>query len=100
MTAIGALDDAQLQDRIGDVHDRALGSGVSRYVTLHGMVQHHVYHDRPDLAAQESVGPSRPCLAVQADVPTGGPYGSGAAVQLRLHPTAAINEKRPRTPLN
>ena len=44
MTAIGALDDAQLQDRIGDVRDRALGSGVSRYVTLHGLVQHHVYH--------------------------------------------------------
>ena len=44
VTAIGALDDAQLQDRIGDVRDRALGSGVSRYVTLHGLVQHHVYH--------------------------------------------------------
>ena len=42
--AIGALDEAQLQDRIGDVRDRALGSGVSRYVTLHGLVQHHVYH--------------------------------------------------------
>jgi len=42
--AIDALDDTQLQDRIGDVRDRALGSGVSRYVTLHGLVQHHVYH--------------------------------------------------------
>ncbi len=41
---IAALDDAQLQDRIGDVRDRALGSGVSRYVTLHGLVQHHAYH--------------------------------------------------------
>lgn len=41
---IGNLDDAQLEDRIGDVRNRALGSEVSRYVTLHGLVQHHVYH--------------------------------------------------------
>jgi hypothetical protein len=39
-----ALDEAQLDERIGDVRDRALGSGVSRYVTLHGLVQHHAYH--------------------------------------------------------
>lgn len=42
--AMSALDDGQLEDRIGDVRDRALGSGVSRYVTLHGVIQHHVYH--------------------------------------------------------
>jgi uncharacterized damage-inducible protein DinB len=42
--AISVLDDGQLEDRIGDVRDRALGSGVSRYVTLHGLIQHHVYH--------------------------------------------------------
>ena len=42
--AIVAMDDAQLEDRIGDVRDRALGSGVSRYVTVHGLVQHHAYH--------------------------------------------------------
>jgi uncharacterized damage-inducible protein DinB len=42
--AIRTLDDTQLDDRIGDARDRALGSGVSRYVTLHGLVQHHVYH--------------------------------------------------------
>jgi uncharacterized damage-inducible protein DinB len=42
--AIAGLDDRQLEDRIGEVRDRALGSGVSRYVTLHGLVQHHVYH--------------------------------------------------------
>lgn len=41
---ITELTDAELDDRIGDVRDRALGSGVSRYVTLHGLVQHHVYH--------------------------------------------------------
>jgi uncharacterized damage-inducible protein DinB len=36
--------DTELDDHIGDVRDRALGSGVSRYVTLHGLVQHYVYH--------------------------------------------------------
>ena len=41
---IGKLKDADLDGIIGDVRDRALGSGVSRYVTLHGLVQHHVYH--------------------------------------------------------
>jgi uncharacterized damage-inducible protein DinB len=33
---IATLSDTQLEGRIGDVRDRALGSGVSRYVTLHG----------------------------------------------------------------
>ena len=42
--AIAGLDDARLHDRIGDVRDRALGSGVSCYVTLHGLIQHHAYH--------------------------------------------------------
>ena len=31
-------------DVVGDARDRALGSGVTQYVTLHGLVQHHVYH--------------------------------------------------------
>jgi uncharacterized damage-inducible protein DinB len=44
LAAIRALDPAQLDDRIGDARDRALGSGVSRYVMLHGLVQHHAYH--------------------------------------------------------
>ncbi len=38
------MDDARLDDLIGDARDPALGSGVTRYVTLHGVVQHHVYH--------------------------------------------------------
>jgi uncharacterized damage-inducible protein DinB len=42
--AIEALGDAELEERIGDSRDRALGSGVSRYMTLHGVVQHHAYH--------------------------------------------------------
>jgi len=44
LAAIRALDPAQLDDRISDARDRALGSGVSRYVMLHGLVQHHAYH--------------------------------------------------------
>jgi uncharacterized damage-inducible protein DinB len=41
---IGKLTDADLERMIGDVRDRALGSGISRYVMLHGLVQHHIYH--------------------------------------------------------
>ncbi len=44
LKVIATLDEGQLDDRIGDVRDRALGSGVSRYVTVHGLVQHHAYH--------------------------------------------------------
>ena len=44
LAAIRALKPAELGERIGDARDRALGSGVSRYVTLHGLVQHHAYH--------------------------------------------------------
>jgi uncharacterized damage-inducible protein DinB len=42
--AIAALDEARLHDRIGDVRDRALGAGVSCYVMLQGLIQHHAYH--------------------------------------------------------
>jgi len=41
---IAALDDAQLSDVIADAQGRAPGSRVSRYVLLHGLVQHHAYH--------------------------------------------------------
>ena len=44
LTVVAAMDDAQLDERIGDARDPALGSGVSRYVTLHGLAQHHIYH--------------------------------------------------------
>jgi uncharacterized damage-inducible protein DinB len=44
LAAIQALDPAQLDDGVGDARDRALGSGVSRYVMLLGLVQHHAYH--------------------------------------------------------
>lgn len=39
-----SLTDADLERLIGDERDRALGSGISRYVMLHGLIQHHVYH--------------------------------------------------------
>ena len=42
--AVAGLNPSTLDERIGDVRDRALGSGVSRYVTLHGLAQHHAYH--------------------------------------------------------
>jgi uncharacterized damage-inducible protein DinB len=44
VAAILAADDARLGDVIGDIRVPALGSGVTRYVTLHGLVQHHTYH--------------------------------------------------------
>lgn len=42
--AVRAEDEAQLDERIADARERPLGSGVSRYVTLHGLIHHHVYH--------------------------------------------------------
>ena len=44
MAEVTRLTDADLERMIGDERDRALGSGISRYVMLHGLVQHHVYH--------------------------------------------------------
>ena len=44
LKAIRAMDDVQLSDVIGEAGDPALGTGVTRYVMLHGLVQHHVYH--------------------------------------------------------
>ena len=44
LEAIRRMDDARLDDLIGDTRDPVLGSGVTCYVALHGAVQHHVYH--------------------------------------------------------
>lgn len=44
VAAVGELDDEALEQTIGDVRDRATGSGVSRRVTLYGLIQHHAYH--------------------------------------------------------
>jgi uncharacterized damage-inducible protein DinB len=42
--AVKTIDESRLNEQIGEVRDRALGSGVSIYVTLHGLAQHHAYH--------------------------------------------------------
>jgi len=38
------LTDAQLDDFINREQDRTTGGGVTRYVTLHGVLQHDLYH--------------------------------------------------------
>lgn len=42
--AIRALPEEKLQTPTNDTRNRALGTGVSYYVLLHGVVQHDVYH--------------------------------------------------------
>ncbi len=44
LKAIRAMDEARLADVVGEAREPALGTGVTRYVMLHGLVQHHVYH--------------------------------------------------------
>lgn len=41
---IRAFDDARLQERVGQQRDAAMGTGSTYYVTLHGVVQHNLYH--------------------------------------------------------
>ena len=36
--------DARLFEPITDPRNRATGTGVTRYVLLHGLAQHHAYH--------------------------------------------------------
>ncbi|MGD9902387.1 MAG: DinB family protein [Vicinamibacterales bacterium] len=42
--AIRATDPAELTRPVVDRRDRATGTGQSKYVTLHGLVHHTVYH--------------------------------------------------------
>jgi uncharacterized damage-inducible protein DinB len=44
LAAIRALPEARLLEPTKDERDRPLGTGVSNYVLLHGVVQHDVYH--------------------------------------------------------
>ena len=60
LEAVAALDNTQLDARIGDVRDRALGSGVSLYVTLHGLAQHHAYHAGQIALLRRGLPPVRP----------------------------------------
>lgn len=41
---VSALSDGDLDEAPAEARDRASGSGLSRYVLLHGLAQHHVYH--------------------------------------------------------
>jgi uncharacterized damage-inducible protein DinB len=56
LDALAGLRETVLDDRIGDVRDRALGSGVTRYVTLHGLVQHHAYHTGQISLLKKAIG--------------------------------------------
>lgn len=38
------MSDAKLFEPINDPRNRETGAGVTRYVLLHGLVQHHAYH--------------------------------------------------------
>ena len=42
--AITRLDDDELDKRLGAERDAPTGGGVSVYTTLHGIIQHNVYH--------------------------------------------------------
>lgn len=44
MKAISELTDDQLKRMVGEERDPTTGSGVSVYYTLHGIIQHNVYH--------------------------------------------------------
>ena len=42
--AVGATQDGVLDAPVRDRRDRAAGTGLSQYVTLHGLVHHTAYH--------------------------------------------------------
>ena len=42
--ALGKLPEARLDDLVGRQQNRSVGSGVTYYVTLHGVAQHDAYH--------------------------------------------------------
>jgi hypothetical protein len=44
LTAVATLSDRSLQAPSVDPRNRPSGSGVSHYVLLHGLSQHHAYH--------------------------------------------------------
>jgi uncharacterized damage-inducible protein DinB len=44
IAAVRALPDAKLYEPTNDTRSGPLGTGVSHYVLLHGIVQHDVYH--------------------------------------------------------
>jgi uncharacterized damage-inducible protein DinB len=44
LAQVRALPESRLHEATNDSRDRPLGTGVSYYVLLHGLVQHDVYH--------------------------------------------------------
>jgi uncharacterized damage-inducible protein DinB len=44
LSAVGQLPPSRLHVPVTDPRNRPLGTGVSHYVTLHGIAQHDVYH--------------------------------------------------------
>ena len=42
--AIATFDDAMLPEEMGTDRDAPLGTGVSYYAMLHGLIQHDAYH--------------------------------------------------------
>jgi uncharacterized damage-inducible protein DinB len=42
--AVNALADSRLETPVVDYRDRAMGTGLSYAVTLHGLIHHDVYH--------------------------------------------------------
>ena len=42
--AVRRFDESRLPAPVSDFRDNALGTGLSHYLTLHGLVQHTVYH--------------------------------------------------------
>jgi uncharacterized damage-inducible protein DinB len=41
---LATMPEAQLDERLGGPHDPPIASGYDIYQTLHGLVQHHLYH--------------------------------------------------------
>ena len=44
IAAVGAIDVSTLGRPVADFRDNAMGTGLSHYVTLHGIIHHTVYH--------------------------------------------------------
>ena len=44
VTDLRAFPDSRVFEPINDPRNRATGGGVTRYVLLHGLAQHHAYH--------------------------------------------------------
>lgn len=55
---IVAIDQRSLDQPVRDFRDNALGLGLSRYLTLHGLVHHTVYHAGQLALLRKALGPA------------------------------------------